>query len=97
MSGEQVTAGDEARRPTNTSTRFDYIRYDEAAMTTQDAIKHYAKLLESCIELSLPEGRAKSLALTKLEECYMWTGKAIRDAQIKRNGSAELQESRKDG
>ena len=45
----------------------------------------------------LPEGRAKSLALTKLEECYMWIGKAIRDAQMKRNGGAELQEERKNG
>jgi len=36
--------------------------------------------------------RAKALAITKLEEVYMWIGKAIRDDQIKRNGSAELQE-----
>jgi len=41
--------------------------------------------------------RAKALAITKLEEVYMWIGKAIRDDQIKRNGSAELQEERKDG
>lgn len=28
----------------------------------------------------------KSLAITKLEECYMWIGKAIRDEQIARGG-----------
>jgi len=36
-------------------------------------------------------------AIDKLEEFYMWVGKAIRDDQIKRNGSAPLQEGRKDG
>lgn len=36
-------------------------------------------------------------AIEKLEECYMWIGKAIRDDQIRRNGSAPLQEARKDG
>lgn len=37
------------------------------------------------------------MAITKLEEFYMWVGKAIRDEQLLRNGSAELQEERKDG
>jgi hypothetical protein len=31
---------------------------------------------------------------TKLEEAYMWIGKAVRDDQIERNGSAELLEER---
>lgn len=43
---------------------------------------------------SMGAHRAKALALTKLEEVYMWIGKAIRDDQIERNGSAELQEER---
>jgi hypothetical protein len=34
------------------------------------------------------------VVLTKLEEAYMWIGKAIRDEQIERNSKAELQESR---
>ncbi len=45
----------------------------------------------------LNPGRAASLVRTKLEEAYMWVGKAIRDEQIARNGSAPLQEGRKDG
>ncbi len=32
--------------------------------------------------------------MTKLEEAYMCVGKAIRDDQIARNGSAPLQEAR---
>lgn len=36
-------------------------------------------------------------ALMLAEESYMWGGKAIRDAQIKRNDGAELQEGRSDG
>jgi hypothetical protein len=38
--------------------------------------------------------RSKAQAITKLEECYMWIGKAIRDDQIARSGSAPLQEER---
>ena len=44
--------------------------------------------------MQLKSPRTVALALTKLEECYMWIGKAIRDDQIERNGSAELQEER---
>lgn len=77
-------------------SRFDYIRYDEQAFTAQEVAKKKCTSLESMIE-TLPNGRAKSLALTKLEECYMWIGKAIRDNQIERNGSADLMEERKDG
>ncbi len=33
-------------------------------------------------------------ALADIEEAYMWCGKAIRDDQIARNGTAELQENR---
>lgn len=31
-----------------------------------------------------PYGRAKALAITKLEEAYMWVGKALRDEQQER-------------
>lgn len=61
----------------------------------QDTAKNFTGQLALMIE-SLPPGRAKALAVTKLEECYMWIGKAIRDEQIARNGSAELMEERKD-
>lgn len=75
------------------STRFDYVAYDQASCEAQAAAKSQCIALEAVIE-ELPHCRAKALALTKLEEVYMWIGKAVRDGQIARNGSAELQEGR---
>ena len=82
----------EERKP----SRFDYVKYDELAAKQQAAFKDSVTELELCIEAGLKSPRAKALAITKLEECYMWIGKAIRDDQIARNGAAELQEERKD-
>lgn len=75
-------------------SRFDYVKYDEKANAAQADIKKICICLENEIYTHLDDGRARSLALTKLEEVYMWCGKGIRDAQIARNGSAELQEER---
>lgn len=79
------------------SNRFDYVKYDDKSQRDQDHAKLLCDNVRAAIETNCQPGRAASLALTKLEECYMWIGKAIRDDQIKRNGSAELQEERKDG
>lgn len=76
--------------------RFDYVRYDEQAQKAQDAFKEMFSQLTMNVE-AMDKGRAQSLALTKLEEAYMWVGKALRDEQIARNGSAPLMEERKDG
>ena len=65
------------------SRRFDYIRYDEKSAKAQKSAKNICSMLEGFID-ALPKGRASSLALTKLEEVYMWIGKAIRDDQIER-------------
>lgn len=75
--------------------RFDYVRYDDEAVRQQNAFKQVFGGLDAMLG-ALPDGRAKSLALTKLEEAYMWVGKAIRDEQVAQRG-AELQEQRKDG
>lgn len=77
--------------------RFDYVKYDDIAIIQQDGFKSMVSEIEIHIDSSLKSPRAKALAITKLEECYMWIGKAIRDDQIVRNGSAEIQEERKDG
>ena len=77
--------------------RFDYVKYDAKSVQLQDEAKRLAQDLEHFITVNLGQGRAVSLALTNLEETYMWIGKAIRDAQIARTGTAELQEQRKDG
>ncbi len=83
-------------------SRFDYVAYDEGAQQDQASAKDQVTKLETFIggigyaqgTLSKDCARAKALAITKLEECYMWIGKAIRDDQIARNGSAPLQEER---
>ena len=72
-------------------SRFDYVRYDDKAKDDQALFKGEFEELESFINDRLKSPRAKALAMTKMEEAYMWIGKAIRDDQIARNGSAELQ------
>lgn len=72
-------------------SRFDYVKYDDLANEQQSNFKRICTMLEFEID-KLKSSRDKALAHTKLEECYMWLGKAIRDDQISRNGMAELQE-----
>jgi len=80
------------------SNRFDYIRYDEVATKQQALFKEAFQKLEYLIDVELRSMRNTSIAYTKLEECYWWIGKAIRDDQISRSGKAPiLQEERKDG
>lgn len=81
--------------------RFDYVKYDEHAQQEQQTAKECVEHLESYINSigsELPKDqtteRAKALAITNLEQVYMWIGKAIRDNQILRNARAELQEER---
>lgn len=75
-------------------SRFDYVKYDEKAIAQQKVFKEAFERLEAEVQDDFAPGRAQSLILTKLEEAYMWVGKAIRDEQIARNGSAPLQEER---
>ena len=74
-------------------SRYDYVKYDEVAVAQQADLKAKFTEVDALVE-NLKEGRAKSLAMTKLEEAYMWIGKAIRDEQLARNTDTELQESR---
>ena len=84
-------------------SRFDYVKYDEGAVEQQESAKVLCQKLETMINsigysLGPDEHKKviaeKILAIRKLEETYMWIGKAIRDDLIARNGSAELQEER---
>lgn len=75
-------------------SRFNYVQYDERAARDQANLKFAFEKAEAAVNGCLEEGRAKALCLTKLEEAYMWTGKGIRDAQIRRNGSAPEQPAR---
>lgn len=76
------------------SNRFDYIEYDLQAKTSQLSFKNLFMNLEEQVLAQLKSPRSKALILTKIEEAYCWVGKAIRDDQIERNGTAELQEGR---
>jgi hypothetical protein len=77
--------------------RFDYVKFDDMSVRDQAEAKKACEDLEKVIEMILPHaGRAKANALTRLEEVYMWIGKAVRDDQIERGGPAILQEERKD-
>lgn len=76
--------------------RFDYVKYDDKAQEIQMAFKTQFERLEAQANQDLKDSRWKSLLMTKLEEAYMCVGKAVRDDQIARNGSAPLQEERGD-
>ena len=67
---------------------FSYVKYDETSVNKQETAKAICEQLESFLNDSLNSGRAKHLAIAKLEECYMWIGKAIRDEQIERGGDS---------
>lgn len=69
--------------------RFDYIRYNEKHAEIQHQMKTAVELLECKINIKISNGRAKSLALSHLEETYMWIGKAIRDMQVEETGKSE--------
>jgi hypothetical protein len=75
-------------------SRFDYVQYDEKAQQLQAHLKTAFQGLDHLVEVHMLNGRAKSLVMTKLEEAYMWCGKAIRDDQVLRNEKTELQEQR---
>lgn len=66
------------------TSKFDYIAYDEEAKAHQAQLKLLVTAVEDKL-YSLANTRYISLALTSLEECYMWAGKATRDDQLVRN------------
>lgn len=73
-------------------SRFDYVAYDQEAQKKQNEIKAKAQELEQLIEKNITCPDSKQKAINHLEVTYMWCGKGIRNDQIKRNGSAPLQE-----
>lgn len=78
------------------NNRFDYVKYDEKAQAIQAVCKDLMSNFETALR-DIMDGEAsgaKERAFIKLEEAYMWMGKAIRNDQIMRNGVAELQEGR---
>jgi hypothetical protein len=64
--------------------RFEFVQYDEQAKVDLNFLKKTFVVLEVALSHH-KEGRSKSLALTHLEESFMWVSKMIRDEQIARN------------
>lgn len=77
--------------------RYDYVAYDADAKAVYAEFKAKVEDIEALMAAKLAQGtsqdakRARALAITKSEEMFTWVGKAIRDDQIERNGSAPLQ------
>lgn len=70
-------------------SNFNYVKFDAKHQTLLQGFKDIVEDIEKIINAGLKSPRAKALALTKLEECYMWIGKAVRDDQIDSGGNAE--------
>jgi len=75
--------------------RFDHVAYDGYARETQAMFKQLFTAVSQMVEDNCSAARASSLAQAKLEEAYMWVGKAIRDDQISRNYETKLEENRR--
>jgi hypothetical protein len=54
-----------------------YRALTDAEKTWHDSLKRIAGDLESQIENGVPNGREKSIAMTKLEEAIMWAIKGL--------------------
>ena len=57
--------------------RFDYVDINDEQERDIDLIRDSVKSLAFGIKTLCPDGRGKSLAMTKLEECIYWANKSI--------------------
>jgi hypothetical protein len=57
--------------------RFDYHAPDEEAARLHDTVRMRLKRVAMSMDILLPEGREKALAITKLEEAMFWANAAI--------------------
>lgn len=70
--------------------RYGYIAYDDKSKQLSAYIQGHLLTVESFLS-NLPNTREKALAMTKLEEAFMWVGKAIKADQIERMKTAKLE------
>ena len=92
--GVKIISEEEHANITATGLRFNVYKVDDAATLNWMALmrRTYAKAAEE-IELRLPPGREKSLALTKLEEAMFWTSAAAARSNGVPNGYGEIKEA----
>jgi uncharacterized protein YpiB (UPF0302 family) len=65
-----------------------YIKYDAHSMEKSIAIQDALMEVEALV-MRLPDSKPRALAVTKLEEAFMWIGKAIRDEQVERSATEQ--------
>lgn len=70
--------------------RFDAIKYDETAISQQAKFKRLFNELGEAVDADLYGGQAKSRVLRRLEEAFMWVGKAIKEEQMQKRGGSQL-------
>ncbi len=63
---------------------FDYLQWDEKSEKVQQEIKLFFVNIELSAKENLKPSRELSLAMTNLEQAWMWMGKAIKADQISR-------------
>lgn len=71
------------------ASMFDYVKFDEIHAKVQKSFRAPVEELEDLIKNVLVNSREKSLALTKLEETWMWIGKCLKIAQETKNSNAQ--------
>ena len=72
-------------------SRFDFVMFDVKAAKDSAELKSRFQSLEARLDELIPvNGRSKCLAMTKLEEAFMWIGKALRDEVLSREGSTNV-------
>ena len=57
--------------------RFGYHKGTEFTIPQHTDLRQEFILMATYLDRALPEGRAKSIAMTELESCAMWANKAI--------------------
>jgi hypothetical protein len=91
---QQNQAGSQSTT-SSSSKRFDYVNFSESSMTASNEMRDLMTRLERAISDRLPQdARSTSLALTKLEEAWMWIGKSIRDQQESSTSSSSSSTTR---
>ena len=61
--------------------RFDNVKYDEITSVKHYMLKKMFEEIEAYADLNIITGRSKAMFMTKLEECFMWAGKSLKEDQ----------------
>lgn len=60
------------------TNRFDFHPANtEEKQNAHSSVRHQCKALAQFLSTALPDGREKSLAITKLEECMFWANAGL--------------------